>query len=110
MLAVARDNVDLSEYLIGQVLQSKQHQFGVLQKFYATADRDDWRLAVAGERVEVIKPDKDHEGALEFGTELSRAPRIGPLVALLGASPGASTAAFIALGVLEEVLPRPAHR
>jgi malate dehydrogenase (quinone) len=52
----------------------------------------------------VIKPDKDHEGALEFGTEL-----IGfedrSLVALLGASPGASTAAFIALGVLKKCFP-----
>jgi hypothetical protein len=43
-----RMSVDLSEYLVGQVLQSKRRQFGVLQKFYATA-RDEWRLAVAGE-------------------------------------------------------------
>jgi malate dehydrogenase (quinone) len=100
MLAVARDNMDLSEYLVGQVLQSKQHQFGVLQKFYATAGRDDWRLAVAGERVQIIKPDEDHEGALEFGTELV-ASEDRSIVALLGASPGASTAAFIALGVLK---------
>jgi malate dehydrogenase (quinone) len=104
MLAVARDNVDLSEYLIGQVLQSKQHQFGVLQKFYATADRDDWRLAVAGERVQIIKPDKNREGALEFGTELV-ASEDRSVVALLGASPGASTAAFIALGMLKKCFP-----
>jgi malate dehydrogenase (quinone) len=104
MLAVARDSMDLSEYLIGQVLQSKQHQFGVLQKFYVTADRDDWRLAVAGERVQIIKPDKDHEGALEFGTELV-ASEDRSIVALLGASPGASTAAFIALGVLKKCFP-----
>jgi malate dehydrogenase (quinone) len=101
MLAVARDNLDLSEYLIGQVLQTKQHQFGVLQGFYATADRSDWSLAVAGERVQVIKPDKDHGGALEFGTELV-ASEDRSIVALLGASPGASTAAFIALGVLKK--------
>jgi malate dehydrogenase (quinone) len=101
MLAVARDNLDLSEYLIGQVLQTKQHQFGVLQGFYATADRSDWTLAVAGERVQVIKPDKHHGGALEFGTELV-ASEDRSIVALLGASPGASTAAFIALGVLKK--------
>jgi malate dehydrogenase (quinone) len=101
MLAVARDNLDLSEYLIGQVLQTKQHQFGVLQGFYATADRSDWSLAVAGERVQVIKPDKDHGGALEFGTELV-ASEDRSIVALLGASPGASTAAFIAMGVLKK--------
>jgi malate dehydrogenase (quinone) len=104
MLAVARDNVDLSEYLIGQVLQSKQHQFGVLQQFYTTADRDDWRLAVAGERVQIIKPDKDDEGALEFGTELVGSEDRS-LVALLGASPGASTAAFIGLNVLKKCFP-----
>ena len=104
MLAVARDNLDLSEYLIGQVLQSKQHQFGVLQQFYATAIRDEWRLAVAGDRVQVIKPDKDHGGALEFGTELVGSEDRS-LVALLGASPGASTAAFIGLGVLRKCFP-----
>ena len=38
---------------------------------------------------------------MEFGTELVSAEDKS-LVALLGASPGASTAAFIALGVLEE--------
>ena len=104
MLAVARDNLDLSEYLIGQVLQSKHHQFGVLQQFYATANRDEWRLAVAGDRVQIIKPDKDRGGVLEFGTELVGSEDRS-LVALLGASPGASTAAFIGLGVLRKCFP-----
>jgi len=104
MLAVARHNVDLSEYLIGQVLQSKRHQFGVLQQYYATADRDQWRLAVAGDRVQIIKPDKAHGGVLEFGTELVGSEDRS-LVALLGASPGASTAAFIGLGVLKKCFP-----
>jgi sulfopyruvate decarboxylase TPP-binding subunit len=40
-------------------------------------------------------------GLLEFGTELVAAADRS-LVALLGASPGASTAAFIAIGVLEK--------
>ena len=51
-------SVDLSEYLVGQVLQSKRRQFGVLQKSFATADRDDWRLAVAGERWRKCFPDR----------------------------------------------------
>ena len=42
-----------------------------------------------------------HTGVLEFGTELVAAADRS-LVALLGASPGASTAAFIAMGVLEK--------
>lgn len=55
-------SVDLSEYLVGQVLQSKRRQFGVLQKSFATADRDDWRLAVAGERWRKCFPDRLTEG------------------------------------------------
>ena len=101
MLAVARDNLPLSEYLIGQVLQTSAHQFAVLQKFYPTAKRHDWKEAVAGQRVQIIKPDQHHTGVLEFGTELVAAAD-SSLVALLGASPGASTAGFIAIGVLQK--------
>ncbi|HYZ63295.1 MAG TPA: malate dehydrogenase (quinone), partial [Acetobacteraceae bacterium] len=104
ILAVARDDIQLSEYLIGQVLQTSAHQFAMLQQFYPTAKRHDWREAVAGQRVQIIKPDKVHTGVLEFGTELVAAADRS-LVALLGASPGASTAAFIALGVLQKCFP-----
>jgi hypothetical protein len=56
-----RMSVDLSEYLVGQVLQSKRRQFGVLQKFYATADRDDWRLgsACSGSASPTVSPAAD---------------------------------------------------
>jgi malate dehydrogenase (quinone) len=99
MLAVARDDWRLSEYLIGQVLQTSAHQFAALQDFYPEATRDDWQQAVAGQRVQIIKPDPAHTGTLEFGTELV-ASADKSLLALLGASPGASTAAFIAMEVL----------
>jgi malate dehydrogenase (quinone) len=101
LLAVARDNMPLTEYLIGQVLQSSTHQFAMLRQFFPDAARGDWRKAVAGQRVQIIKPDAEKEGVLEFGTELVAAADRS-LIALLGASPGASTAAFIALGVLEK--------
>jgi malate dehydrogenase (quinone) len=101
ILAVARDDIGLTEYLIGQVMQSSRHQFAVLQQFYPTARRHDWKEAVAGQRVQIIKPDKAHTGVLEFGTELVAAEDRS-LVALLGASPGASTAASIAIGVLQK--------
>jgi malate dehydrogenase (quinone) len=101
LLAVARDNIALTEYLIGQVLQSSAHQFATLRQFFPKAARADWREAVAGQRVQIIKPDDQRGGELEFGTELVAAEDKS-LVALLGASPGASTAAFIALGVLEK--------
>jgi malate dehydrogenase (quinone) len=101
MLAVARQNLDLEEYLIGQVLQTESHQFKTLKQFFPEAQRRDWRKAVAGQRVQIIKPDPDHTGVLEFGTE-QVASADHSIVALLGASPGASTAAFIAVQVLEK--------
>src|SRR5262249_20640831 len=73
----------------------------MLREFFPKAARNDWREAVAGQRVQIIKPDQQRGGILEFGTELVAAADKF-LVALLGASRGASTAAFIAVGVLEE--------
>lgn len=100
MLAVAKDNWQLSEYLIGQVLQTSAHQFAALQDFFPGAQREHWQQAVAGQRVQIIKPDPSHTGVLEFGTELVSSEDKS-FVALLGASPGASTAAFIAMEVLQ---------
>ncbi|MEA2790940.1 MAG: hypothetical protein QOG73_3346 [Acetobacteraceae bacterium] len=107
LLDVARDNVSLSEYLIGQVLQSSHHQFAVLRQFFPRAVKRDWKEAVAGQRVQTIKPHestglfKHEQGQLEFGTELVVAEDKS-IVALLGASPGASTAASIAIDVLQK--------
>ena len=56
LLDVARDNVTLSEYLIGQVLQSSDHQFATLKQFFPRAMKKDWKEAVAGQRVQTIKP------------------------------------------------------
>jgi malate dehydrogenase (quinone) len=107
LLDVARDNVRWAEYLIGQVLQSSSQQFATLKDFVPRAMKQDWKEAVAGQRVVTIKPHeckgwlKHEEGKLEFGTELVVA-QDKSFVALLGASPGASTAAAIAIGVLEK--------
>jgi malate dehydrogenase (quinone) len=101
LLSVARDDFDLSKYLIEQVLQSESHRLHALDEFYPNAKPEDWKLQVAGQRVQIIKPDVKRGGALEFGTELVAA-KDRSLVALLGASPGASTAAFIAIAVLEK--------
>jgi malate dehydrogenase (quinone) len=50
MLAVARDNVDLSEYLIGQVLQSKQHNSASCKNFMRppTVTIGGWPLRESG--------------------------------------------------------------
>jgi malate dehydrogenase (quinone) len=101
MLAVARDNFALTEYLLAQVLQSEKHRFAALRAYFPEAREGDWRLQVAGQRVQIIKPDPEAGGRLEFGTELVAA-HDRSLVALLGASPGASTAAYIAISVLQK--------
>ena len=106
LLDVAKDNVSLTEYLIGQVLQTSGHQFAMLQQFFPRAIKKDWKEAVAGQRVQTIKPTGEtnifkKEGYLEFGTEVVVAADKS-IVALLGASPGASTAASIAIDVLEK--------
>lgn len=101
LLAVARDDWQLSEYLIGQVLQTSASQFSMLREFFPNAQRHQWREAIAGQRVQIIRPDKERTGVLEFGTELIGASD-NSIVALLGASPGASTAAYIAVEVLHK--------
>lgn len=105
MLAVGRDNLDLTRYLIGQVLESEDERFALLQKFYPGARPADWRLEQAGQRVQIIKRDAEHGGILQFGTELVAAAD-GSLAALLGASPGASTSVAIMLGLLERCFAR----
>ena len=103
MLAVARDNVPLTTYLVKQVLQSKEQRFAALEVFYPGADPDDWELITAGQRVQVIKKGP-RGGVLQFGTELVSAAD-GSIAALLGASPGASTAVDVMLTLLRKCFP-----
>jgi malate dehydrogenase (quinone) len=100
LMAVGRDNMDLTEYLVEQVFQTPSHRFAALRDFYPAMNEADWHLAVAGQRVQIIKKDAKHTGVLEFGTEIVSAADHS-LVALLGASPGASTAVWIMVRVLE---------
>ena len=104
MLAVARDNVDLTKYLIGQVIQSPAQRFSALKEYFPDAKVDDWRLEIAGQRVQIIKKDAKKGGVLQFGTEVVTAAD-GSIAALLGASPGASTAVSIMLGLIQKCFP-----
>ncbi|MEK1905689.1 MAG: malate:quinone oxidoreductase, partial [Pseudomonas sp.] len=100
MLAVARDNMDLTRYLIKEVLQSQDQRLDALRKFYPNVKAEDWRLEIAGQRVQIIKKDAKKGGVLQFGTELVAAED-GSIAALLGASPGASVTVSIMLNLIE---------
>ncbi|WP_242098650.1 malate dehydrogenase (quinone), partial [Sphingomonas sp. CROZ-RG-20F-R02-07] len=101
LLDVAVHNLKLEEYLADQVVLSEAGRIETLKTFYPDADPDDWRETTAGQRVEIIKPDGHGSGTLQLGTELVVSSD-KTLLALMGASPGASTAAAIALDALEK--------
>ena len=93
-------NMSLTWYLITQVLSSAKRKFRDLLDFFPAGDQKDWEKITAGQRVQVIRPD----GSLQFGTEVIT-HKDGSIAGLLGASPGASTAAPIMLTLLERCFP-----
>lgn len=100
MIDVGLNNMDLTRYLISEVMQSHKDRIATLQQYLPSAKAEDWVLAHAGQRVQIIKKDENSRGKLEFGTELVAADD-GSLAALLGASPGASVAVQAMIEVLE---------
>ncbi|WP_138419104.1 malate:quinone oxidoreductase [Aquibacillus sediminis] len=105
MLAAGAKNMPLTKYLIQQVLQSKEKRMEELREFIPNAKSEDWDLVVAGQRVQVIKDtESGGKGTLQFGTEVVSAED-GSIAALLGASPGASTAVNVMLEVFSKCFP-----
>jgi malate dehydrogenase (quinone) len=104
MISAGLQNIPLTKYLINQVRQSDDERLGALKEYLPNARMEDWELETAGQRVQVIKKDPEHGGVLEFGTEVVSAAD-GSIAALLGASPGASTAVSIMLNLMERCFP-----
>nr|WP_113865046.1 malate dehydrogenase (quinone) [Brenneria salicis]NMN91014.1 malate dehydrogenase (quinone) [Brenneria salicis ATCC 15712 = DSM 30166]RBP66508.1 malate dehydrogenase (quinone) [Brenneria salicis ATCC 15712 = DSM 30166]RLM32040.1 malate:quinone oxidoreductase [Brenneria salicis ATCC 15712 = DSM 30166] len=102
MTRVGLDNFDLVKYLISQVMMDDDDRFAALQEYFPNAKKEDWKLTIAGQRVQVIKKDENKGGVLKLGTEIVSSED-GSIAALLGASPGASTAAPIMLSLLKTV-------
>lgn len=97
-------NIPLTKYLIQQVAMTKAQRIQHLREFVKDAKEEDWELKIAGQRVQVIKKDEAQGGKLEFGTEVV-VNKQGTIASLLGASPGASTAVFAMLNVIEKCFP-----
>jgi malate dehydrogenase (quinone) len=102
MMKVGMDEFNLVQYLAGQLMLSDGDRIEALKEYFPNAKAEDWRLWQAGQRVQIIKRDKDKGGVLKLGTEVVAA-KDGSIAALLGASPGASTAPPIMLDVLKKV-------
>ncbi|AJA71053.1 MULTISPECIES: malate dehydrogenase (quinone) [Pantoea] len=105
MTHVGIDNFDLVKYLIGQVMLNDDDRFAALKEYYPNARKEDWKLIQAGQRVQIIKKDADKGGVLKLGTEIVTDQQ-KTVAALLGASPGASTAAPITLNVMKSLFPQ----
>ncbi|EPZ42577.1 malate:quinone oxidoreductase [Alicyclobacillus acidoterrestris] len=106
MLAAGVKEMALTKYLIQQVMLSNEKRLQELREFIPTAKLEDWDIVVAGQRVQVIKDtETGGKGTLQFGTEVVTAAD-GSIAALLGASPGASTAVHVMLEVLERCFPQ----
>ena len=106
MLAAGVKEMSLTKYLIQQVLLSNEKRMEELREFIPNAKSEDWEIVVAGQRVQVIKDtEAGGRGTLQFGTEVVSSED-GSIAALLGASPGASTAVHVMLKVLEKCFPQ----
>lgn len=102
LLQVAARNQSLVRYLIAEGLQGMGRRMAALRRFYPAARPEDWRLVQAGIRVQTIHA--ADRGRISFSTQVfSSTDR--SLAALLGASPGASVAADIALETIRSCLP-----
>ncbi len=100
MIFAGIKNVPLTKYLIEQLRLTPEDRLAALREYVPFTKLEDWELKEAGQRVQVIKKHAKEGGVLEFGTELV-VSEDGTVAALLGASPGASTAVAMMLELVQ---------
>lgn len=104
VMAAGLNNLDLTKYLVGQAMLSTEERVALLRRYCPSARDEDWEVQIAGLRVQIIKRDGEGGGELKFGTEVVTSAD-GSVAALLGASPGASTAVSIMVELLQRCFP-----
>lgn len=104
MMRASLDNIALTKYLFSELSKKREERLVSLHEYYPLAKDDEWELITAGQRVQVIKKCEQKGGVLQFGTELV-ASADGSIACLLGASPGASTAAPLMIKLLHQCFP-----
>lgn len=101
---MAKSNLPLVWLLATQLAATQRRKLNALREFFPAAVADEWTWITAGQRAQIVKADPVRGGILEFGTEVVAA-QDGSIAAVLGASPGASTAPAILLDVLNRCFP-----
>ncbi|MER2169552.1 MAG: malate dehydrogenase (quinone) [Psychrobacillus psychrodurans] len=105
MLACGAKNLDLVKYLLHELSLNNKKRLEVLHEFVPNAKLEDWRVTVAGQRVQVIQDTEAGKGTLKFGTEVITS-KDGSVAALLGASPGASIVVDVMLDIIKKCFPQ----
>lgn len=101
LLGAGYHNLPLVGYLVKQVSLKFEDRMEMLREFYPEAKDEDWKVVVAGQRVQIIKKDKKGKGVLQFGTEII-VSKDKSIAGLLGASPGASTSYSVMKDVMKK--------
>lgn len=104
MWGVFLHNFPLTKYLLKQVSMTHSDRIQELRAFVKDAKPEDWKEIKAGQRVQIIKRDKERGPVLEFGTDIVH-DQTGKITALLGASPGASVAVNVIIEILKITFP-----
>jgi len=104
---VGMDNMALTEYLIGQLLESPKARFAcALASIFRNASRKDWRVERCRPACTDLKgPEAWRYPAIRIPALTGQRILHSPIRAMLGPSPGASTAVCFMLEVIKRCFP-----